>query len=120
MIDRLVARVFATRNAAHLAHWAAKGPGAYARHMALGSFYETLIDKIDAIVEAYQGTNARIQVAYEAAKPNTDDIAAHISAEAEWIAMNRAAIANGSPSVANLVDDLHGLYATTAYLLTLS
>lgn len=120
MIDRLIARVFQTRNAAHLAHWAAKGPGGYARHMALGAFYEDLIEKLDAIVECHQGTRGRVLVAYEGARVSPDEIVAHISAEAEWIAMNREAIAGGSPSVANLVDDLHGLYAKTAYLLTLS
>ena len=52
MIEQLIARVFATRNAAHLLHW--RGPS-YAQHMALGDFYEAIIDKLDEIVECHQG-----------------------------------------------------------------
>ena len=35
MIEELVSRTFAIRNAAHLAHWRAKGTGSFAKHMAL-------------------------------------------------------------------------------------
>ena len=39
MIEDLIARVFCTRNCAHLAHWASDS---YAEHEALGSFYENI------------------------------------------------------------------------------
>ena len=55
MVEDFVGRMFAIRDAAHLAHWAAKGEGSFARHKALGKFYEVLIDKLDAYIEAYQG-----------------------------------------------------------------
>ena len=47
MIEDLVSRAFAIRNAAHLAHWATKS---FSEHMALGSFYDEVIEKIDGIV----------------------------------------------------------------------
>lgn len=119
MIEMLAARVFATRNAAHIAHWAAKGPGSHARHVALGEFYEALIDKIDAIVECHMGsTQSLLAVIPDVPRVRSDAIAEHIAAEAKWIAASRDKIANGNPSVANLLDDLHGLYVTTAYKLT--
>ena len=49
MIEELVARVFALRNAAHLEHWATNS---FSKHMALGSFYDDIIDKTDKLVEA--------------------------------------------------------------------
>ena len=54
MIEELVSRVFAIRNAAHLAHWASQS---YSEHKALGKFYDGVIDKVDAIIETYQGWN---------------------------------------------------------------
>lgn len=52
MIDELISRVFASRNATHIEHWRTKS---YAAHIALGEFYDGVIDNIDGIVEAYQG-----------------------------------------------------------------
>jgi DNA-binding ferritin-like protein len=113
MIDRLIARVFATRNATHLAHWKTKS---YSEHMALGELYEALIESLDEIVEAYQGAKGLVSVAFEAPKP-ADDIRAHLEAEAAWIAKNRMEIAGSVQSVANLVDELHATYLTAIYKL---
>ena len=55
MLDKLVQRAFKLRNTAQLAHWTATGEGSYARHQALGEFYEELIDSLDRYVEAHQG-----------------------------------------------------------------
>jgi hypothetical protein len=55
MIEQLISRVFYARNLAHFAHWRAKGDGSFAKHMALGEFYDGVIDTIDPLVEAYQG-----------------------------------------------------------------
>lgn len=116
MIETLVSKVFATRNAAHLAHWAAKGDGSFARHMALGDFYDAIIDKIDTIVEAHQGAFGLIGEV----KPETvakADIVEHIADEAQWIDDNRAKIAGGVRALENLIDDLTGSYLTTYYKL---
>lgn len=113
MIDRLVARGFATRDAAHKAHWKTRS---YAEHVALGSFYEALPGAIDGIVEAYQGAKGLISVSFEAVKP-MDDICAHLEAEAKWIAQNRMEIAANIQSIANMVDEVHELYLTTIYKL---
>lgn len=115
MIDRLVARVFETRNAAHLAHWATSSDP---KHRALGEFYESILAKLDGIVEAYQGAKgALVTTNYQPVRVGTGDDAmlAHIKAEMEWIAANKAEIAAGVPSVLNMLDDLHGVYAKAVY-----
>lgn len=117
MIDRLIARAFKLRDATHLAHWAAKGPGSHARHTALGDLYGAIIESLDEIVETYQGTHGLISVNYESAKIEPDKILDAILSEAEWVAANKTVIANGSPSVANLLDEYHGTLARTAYKL---
>lgn len=118
MIEQLVSRVFYTRNAAHLQHWKVKGPGSYAQHTALGGFYDALIDKIDSIVETYQGyfdLIAMVPPKPGAMLPN--DIVAHLSEDCDWIMENREEIAKDNTAVENLIDDLLGEYMTTLYKL---
>lgn len=114
MISRLVSKTFNTRNAAHLAHFRTRS---YAQHVALGAFYDGIIDKVDAIVEAYQGTHGLIVVSMDAYAIDHTAILEHLQSEMHWIKANREQIANGSPSVLNMLDDLHGLYAATVYKL---
>lgn len=52
LIGRLIAIMFLSRDVAHREHLRTQS---YAQHMALGSFYEGIIDRADAIAEAYQG-----------------------------------------------------------------
>jgi DNA-binding ferritin-like protein len=113
MIEELVSHVFAMRNAAHAAHWATKS---FSEHKALGKFYDELIDKIDAIVEAHQGWYGLIGEVRILMMPK-GDIASKIRDEATWIAQNREKIAQKNTMLENLIDDLMGLYSTTHYKL---
>ena len=115
MIEQLVSRVFYTRNAAHLAHWKTKS---YAQHVALGAFYDGLVDNIDSIVEAYQGFYDLI--ATVPPKPGEmlpKDIISHISEECDWIDTNRSKIAQDTPALENIIDNLSALYMSTLYKL---
>lgn len=117
MIEELVSRVFATRNAAHLAHWSARGAGSYARHVALGGFYEGLPEKIDAIVEMYQGAFGLIEN-IKATSVSPSKIVEHIAEEAKWVQTHRADVADGVTAIENAIDDLIGHYLTAYYKLT--
>jgi hypothetical protein len=55
MMEQLIATLFLSREFAHRRHLAVTGPGSFAAHMALGSFYDDIIDNADSIAEAYQG-----------------------------------------------------------------
>lgn len=116
MISELAGRVFATRNAAHIAHWQANAQGSFARHMALDAFYNGVIEKLDGLVEMHQGAFGLITTPKI---PTVDpkNIATHISQEARWITENRSEIAGGIPALENVLDDLVGLYLTTYYKL---
>lgn len=113
MIEQLVARVFQARTIAHREHLKT---GSYAQHMALGSFYDDIIDAIDAIVETYQGRYGIITI------PKIEDktvggIAEYILNEAMWMENNRAKFASCN-AVLNLIDSLTAIYLTTHYKLT--
>jgi len=55
MFEKLISTLMASRDQAHIFHWQTKGPGSYAAHQALGSYYDAIPDLIDGIVESYQG-----------------------------------------------------------------
>lgn len=113
MIKELIDRVFAIRDVAHLAHWATTS---YAAHMALGDFYDSVVDKIDGIVEAYQGQHGIIKgIKLQATMKG--DIMDLIGSEAAWIAANRERIAEGNAMLLNMIDDLSAVYSTTFYKL---
>jgi len=113
MIEDLVSRVFAMRNAAHLAHWSTKS---YSEHKALGKFYSELIGKIDSIIEAYQGWFGLIGEV-RMIVISKKDIAEAIRTDLTWMGTNRDKICKKNTMMENLIDDLMQLYSTTHYKL---
>jgi DNA-binding ferritin-like protein len=116
VIEELISRVFYARNVAHFEHWRAKGDGSFAKHMALGGFYDDVIDAIDKLVEAYQGAFNLIGN-IPAPKVTERDVLKLLEADADWIEENHEAICKGNRAVANLVDGVTETYLTTAYKL---
>ncbi len=116
MIEQLIARVFYARNVAHFEHWRAEGVGGYARHQALGSFYDEVIDALDKLVEAYQGAFELVGT-IPAPKTKAEDILLILIEDADWIEKNHEAICKGNRAVANLIDGVTEVYLTTAYKL---
>lgn len=117
MLEQLIERVFATRNAAHLAHWKAFGPGSYARHTALGDFYDGAIDTLDKLVEASQGFFGLVGEVSDAPTQQYADALGRLTVDLAWITANRDGICQGVTALENILDELTGLYATTIYKL---
>lgn len=116
-MKELVGRVFATRNAVHLAHWAAKGEGSFARHKALGDLYDALVDKIDKIVEMYQGA-FELLGSLKVPDATPKDLLDHLNDEVEWLETNMDELSGGVRSLENALQDLGGVYYTAIYKLT--
>lgn len=116
MIEKLVSRVFYARNVAHFAHWRAKGEGSYARHVALGDFYEGVIGALDRLVEAYQGAFEVIGTIPSPAETGADPIKV-LENDAAWIEQNHDAICKGNRALANLLDGTTEVYLTALYKL---
>lgn len=112
-IEELAARVFASRDNAHRAHWKT---GSYSAHMALGSFYDDVIEAADAAVECYQGKFGLIGPFAVSSEP-VGNINVSLESDAAWIEENADAIANGSTAVRNLIDGLIEVYRSTLYKL---
>jgi hypothetical protein len=115
MIEELIHRAFCARNAAHLAHWRTKS---FAQHMALGSFYDDIVDATDKLVEAYMGASGKVveDIEIPALKP-VKNILTYLSEEANWLEENRNEICGGVSALENIVDEITGIYLSTMYKL---
>lgn len=114
MIDELVSRTFAMRDAAHREHF--RTPS-YARHMALGAFYEALPGAVDDLVEAYQGMFDLVgdfDVKLDAGKY---DIELQMQDDIDWLQATRDDTCQEDPSLLNLLDVIVSLYQKTLYKL---
>ena len=116
MIEQLISRVFYARNVAHFEHWRAKGVGSFAKHMALGSFYDDVIDAIDKLVEAHQGAFDLIGN-IPAPKTSDGDVLKLLETDAAWIEENHEDVCQGNRAVGNLVDGVTEVYLSTIYKL---
>jgi hypothetical protein len=84
--------------------------------MALGSFYDDVIEAIDDLVEAYQGAFDLIG-SIPAPETPKGDVLALLEGDADWIESNHEDICLGNRAVANLIDSLTGVYLSTIYKL---
>lgn len=110
MIAKLVERIFKARNEAHVQHWTTSS---YAEHKTLGEYYEDVIEKLDDLVEAHQGTFGLIKELPD----QTESMIKVLNEEMLWLNENREKIANNIPALENIIDELTGLHAKTLYKL---
>ena len=110
MIEKLIEKMFHARNASHIAHWKTTS---YAQHKALGGYYEDVIDKLDGLIEAYQGAFGLVGDV----EGEERDIIKLINDDLIWLNENRSKLAKGVPALENILDDLTGLHMKTLYKL---
>ena len=113
-IQDLAARVFVARDVVHREHWKTSS---FSQHMALGAFYDDVIESVDEIVECYQGEFGLIGD-FSVETPSVFQITPWLQSEMAWIQENVVTIANGSASIRNLLDGLVAIYQRTIYKLT--
>jgi hypothetical protein len=110
MIEDLIERLFHARNAAHIAHWKTKS---YAEHKALGHYYEDVIEQLDDLIEAYQGTFGIIDGLDDQEK----SISKMINDDIIWLNENRSKVAKGVSAIENIIDELTATHMKTLYKL---
>lgn len=109
--NKFIGTLFQSRDIIHLAHL---DTTSFAEHMALGEYYEGVLDHIDSFTEKYFGANGRIPLDIPASKkePARD----HLKGIAKMV---EAEMDNYSPDLQNILQDLLGLVNETLYKLTL-
>ena len=112
---QLMGILFLGRNVAHSVHLNTRS---FSKHMALQTFYDSVIDHADAFAEAYQGRHGLIgPIAIPAAKKTTNII--------EFLQDQLAEIEKGrydmcdktDTPLQNIIDEIAGLYLSTLYKL---
>jgi hypothetical protein len=54
-MEELASILMHSRTQAHVFHLGVSGPGAFAAHTALSTYYDEIVDLVDGLVESYQG-----------------------------------------------------------------
>lgn len=112
---QFVGLLFLARNVAHSVHLNTRS---FSKHMALNTFYDSIIDHADAFAEAYQGRHGLIgPIAIPAAKKTTN-IIEFLQDQLAEIEKGRYDVADKSDtSLQQLIDNIVELYLTTLYKL---
>lgn len=117
MIGRLVGTLFLAREYAHRAHLSVTGPGSFAKHSALGEFYEGIIGHADSITEAYQGRHDIIEIPY-LPMPNEEDPVKMLESLLDDVEKLRYdAVDKKDTAIQNMIDEAVGQFLSTLYKL---
>lgn len=114
-MDKLLATLFLSRDLAHRDHLKTQS---YAQHVALGDFYDGIIDLADSLAEMYQGRHGIIKeiplLEEEERGTPVDTLASHLEIIED---MRYDAVAKTDTAIQNKIDEVVGLYLTTLYKL---
>ena len=107
--------MFLARDVAHSVHLNTRS---FAKHKALGKFYEDIIDLADTFTEMYQGRHGLIgPIALHSAR-KTSNIIEFLEDSLKEIEDNRYDVVDKSDTaIQNIIDEIVGLYLTTLYKL---
>ena len=110
----LISVLFLSREMAHRAHLKTTS---YAQHVALGEFYDEVVDLADEFAEVFQGTYGIIKdVPY--GKAGSGDIADLLDGQLEKIEDLRGAFDKAyDKPLQNIIDTVCALYSRTLYKL---
>lgn len=118
MIGQFIALLFLARDLAHREHLRVRGPGSYARHMALGEFYQGVIALADRLAEAYQGRFGIIAEIPLLENEHQGSIIEVLEQQLKWLEANRyEAIPREDSPLQNLVDEVVNQYLSALYKL---
>jgi hypothetical protein len=85
--------------------------------MALGTFYEEMPDKVDELVETYQGVYGIVQdYPFEKGIKMPNDPIKFVVGLGDYVDTNRKAVSDRT-EIQNLIDEITQLIDTTAYKL---
>jgi len=117
-MDKIVARLFLVRDIAHREHLKTTGTGSFARHSALGEFYEAIVEKADEIAEAYQGRYGLIEDIPYLVPTIPGDIVEVLKGNLAIIEQLRYEdVPREDTAIQNLIDEAVGVFLKALYKL---
>lgn len=110
-----VGMLFLARDVTHSVHLNTRS---YAKHKALGKFYETVIELADSFAEAYQGKHGLIGPISLLNAKKTGNILEFLQDQVESIEKARYEMCDkDETALQNIIDEIVGLYLSTLYKL---
>lgn len=101
----------------HFMHLQAQGEGSFAKHMALGTYYDEIVDLVDGLAEAIQGCYEEIIAPYPNMFANvTGDSLEYMRMLKEYVAQTRQNMPELS-NIQNEIDSIATLIDSTIYKL---
>jgi DNA-binding ferritin-like protein len=114
----MIATLLHSRSQAHIFHWQTKSQSSFAEHMALGTYYDEIVELIDGIVESYQG-KYEIITGYKTVEmvdyKSTEQLISYFRELDSNIEKNRKGIKESY--IQNQIDGLQELIFSTLYKL---
>ena len=112
-MEQIIGLLFFARNVAHIEHLKTKS---YAKHKALGHFYDDVIDLADKLAEAYQGDKGLMGEIPLYAKLPDYAIDVFLEKQLKTIYELRKDATDRS-AIQNIIDEVVELYLSTLYKL---
>lgn len=113
-------KLFESREMAHVYHLQVRGEeGSFAKHEALGKYYEGVLEFIDDVIEIYQGQYGVVDGydVIDTKGTSTKDAIAYFEELAEYIKNARKCIAAEDTHLHNIIDEIVALIYKTLYRL---
>lgn len=102
----------------HFMHLQATGEGSYAKHIALGTYYDEIVDLVDTVAESIQGLTDEIIEPYPTSFANVQaDALTYIKSIREYVKATRKELPQDS-EIQNEIDAICTLLNSTAYKLS--
>ena len=118
IIGEFVGTLLHSATIAHIMHLQARGEGSYAKHQALGDYYDNIVETTDSLAEAIQGCMGEIIEAYPPMFGNPAvEALDYLKSIREYVIANREAISDYS-NIQNEIDTIMTLLDSTIYKLT--
>lgn len=110
-----VGMLFLARDVAHSAHLNTRS---YAKHVALNTFYDEIIELADKFAEAYQGKYGLIGPISLMSAKKTNNVVQFLEGQVDDLAEMRYKVVDKECTpLQNIIDEIFGLYYSTLYKL---
>lgn len=116
---KILQKLFEARDAIHFMHL---NTTSYAKHKALGEFYDSWLDLVDSFIETYQGKYGRITGVISIDVNSASDTHAYLVDLMKFLNVDIVTIIDQKidSDLDNIIADMKALINHTMYLLTLS
>jgi len=109
-----VGELFLARDVAHSVHLSTRS---FAKHSALNTFYDEVVDLADKFAEAYQGRHGLIGPITMMSAKSTNIVAFLEESLSDIEGMRYKVCEKSDTALQNIIDEIVGLYLSTLYKL---